>query len=384
MSALVTNAESPKALVVTRSLGKKGIAVYSCSKERLAPTFFSKYCKKKFLYKDPEKNPRQFIDEMIKIVKKCQPKVLIPVNSVETLLIAKNVKKFPSFVKFPFVDYKAMSQMNDKLTLYQLVKSLDISTPETHEIKNKNELLSLTKKLEYPVVIKLRKKSGNKGLSYAYNRKELIGKFWQTVSLYQLSKNNYPIVQKYVSGKGYGVSVLFKKGKLRVLFVHKRLREFPITGGPSTCRISTKNLAMEKDAEKILSHLNWHGLAMVEFKYNLKTGKHYLIEINPRIWGSINQGICSGVDFPCLLYKLATEGDIPEIKTYKLGVKTRFFFNDIRSIFASIIKTKNIRLLSEIVKINKNLYYDSLSLEDPLPQLFFLCSGFRQILKELK
>jgi len=376
MAVLITNAENHKALVVARSLGNKGIKVYCSSSEKFAPTFFSKYSKKNFMYADPQENPQQFLNDIINIVKRYKPTVLMPVNLTEILLIAQNIKEFPSFVKFPFMDYKTIAEINDKLTLYKTAKSLNIRIPKTYEVKNKEELFFLTKELKYPIVIKLRSGTGSKGISYVYDKNELMEKFMHTVSLYNLDSNNYPLIQEYVSGEGYGVSVLFDRGKLKAFFTHARVREFPITGGPGTCRKSVRNIKIEKVTEQIFSYLKWHGIAMAEFKYNSKTEEDYLIEINPRIWGSINQAICSGIDFPYLLYKMALGESFPEIKEYKMDKRTRFFFKDICAIVSYIKKTKNLKLLLEIIKIN--ISDDVLSIGDPLPSLFFIYRAFKE------
>ena len=61
---------------------------------------------------------------------------------------------------------------------------------------------------------------------------------------------------------------------------------------------------MLHDGERLLTALNWHGVAMVEFKIDA-TGQHWLMEINPRLWGSLALSIDAGVDFPLGLLQVA-------------------------------------------------------------------------------
>jgi len=91
-------------------------------------------------------------------------------------------------------------------------------------------------------------------------------------------------------------------------FTHRRLREKVESGGTSTLREHQPNPVIEEMAHKLLSSLGWHGLAMVEFKYSPTTRQGWLIEINPRLWGSLHLAISAGVEFPYLLYLAATEG----------------------------------------------------------------------------
>ena len=43
------------------------------------------------------------------------------------------------------------------------------------------------------------------------------------------------------------------------------------------------------------------------------------MEINPRFWGSLETVIQAGVDFPYLLYRIATEGDVEPHMDYRFG-----------------------------------------------------------------
>ena len=88
-------------------------------------------------------------------------------------------------------------------------------------------------------------------------------------------------------------------------FTHRRLREFPVSGGPSSLRGTFRHEQAEADAVRLLRGLNFSGPAMVEFKVDPRDGLAKLMEINPRFWGSLPLAIRAGVDFPVLTYRLA-------------------------------------------------------------------------------
>ncbi len=382
MSVLVTNASSPKSLVVTRSLGRKGVEVTTADSERFSPTFFSKYSKHHFLYAHPEKSPNDFVNTIQNYLKKKKIDVLMPVNSTETILISKNKDKFRPYTKVPFEDFHKMMQVHDKNKVMRIVSELGIRAPKTCTIENTADLQKISKTIEYPVVIKLRNATSSVGVSYAYSASEFISKYQQTIQKYVLTSSDYPIVQEYIPGTGYGVSLLYNHGDLRAIFTHKRLREYPITGGPSTLRISVRHPEMEKAAMKLLGYVGWHGLAMVEFKLDERTNKPYFIEVNPRFWGSIYQAIAAGVNFPYLLYKMAVEGDVKPVFNYKVGVKTRFLLNDFRALFSHLkISNHRSQTLKEILMFReKELYYDTLSTDDIVPAIVFLHKGAKELL----
>jgi protein-tyrosine-phosphatase len=111
--------------------------------------------------------------------------------------------------------------------------------------------------------------------------------------------------QEYVRGHGVGVELLFDHGRKIWHFAHERLHEFPLSGGASSYRRSVHpSPALLADGERLLIALGWHGVAMVEFKMDT-AGRHRLMEINPRLWGSLALSIDAGVDFPMGLLRLA-------------------------------------------------------------------------------
>jgi protein-tyrosine-phosphatase len=135
--------------------------------------------------------------------------------------------------------------------------------------------------------------------------------------------------QEYVSGRGIGVEFLLNRGRKIWHFAHERVHEYPLTGGASSYRHSIDpHTAMLHDAEKLLTALNWHGIAMVEFKMNAN-GQYWLMEINPRLWGSLALSIDAGVDFPLGLLQIA-RGDEPALQPkYKVPYYTRDLRTDV-------------------------------------------------------
>lgn len=114
---------------------------------------------------------------------------------------------------------------------------------------------------------------------------------------------------------------------------------------------------MENAARKILDHVNWHGVAMVEFKLDERTNKPVLIEVNPRFWGSVYQAIAAGVNFPYLLYEMALYGDVEPVFNYKVGVKTRFLLNDFRALSAILtIQAIALQLLRNFLNSMKKIF----------------------------
>jgi protein-tyrosine-phosphatase len=68
---------------------------------------------------------------------------------------------------------------------------------------------------------------------------------------------------------------------------------------------------------------------MVEFLVT-PDGRHYLMEINPRLWGSLALAIDAGVDFPWGLFLMATGQPLPPQPDYRAPYYTRALAQDSR------------------------------------------------------
>lgn len=290
--------------------------------------------------------------------------------SEETYIISKYKDMFGGAVRVPVPDYDKIAKANNKRWLIDFADRLMLNVPRTYSIDDINDLKKVVKNVEYPAVIKLVEGRGSAGLRYVNSEEELLTEYKIVIKKFGLNSSNYPLIQEYIPGTGYGVSMLFNQGDPRAIFTHKRIREYPVTGGPSTARVSVRHSKMEKHATKLLKELEWHGVAMVEFKLNNETKEPVLMEINPRFWGSLNQAICAGVDFPYLLYTMAVEGDVQPMFTYKTGVKTRWMLGDCRGLLDYIRAKRQKEVLKDFLKFyGRDLYYDDISLDDPLPTI---------------
>jgi predicted ATP-grasp superfamily ATP-dependent carboligase len=92
---------------------------------------------------------------------------------------------------------------------------------------------------------------------------------------------------------------------------------------------------LENHARALLDNAGWHGIAMVEFKV-APDGTPYLMEINTRFWGSLQLAIDAGVDFPWLLYQVATGTPPQTVTDYRVGIRLRWLLGDLDSLYLTL------------------------------------------------
>lgn len=381
MSVLLTDGRLRTCLYVARSLGKKGINVFVGESAWLHPhffnprnviTFMSRYCKG-YVFYPHYGDLESFIQFMAKLAKKYD--ALIPINEDTIIPICKNSSKFTNILLPDFQDLKIAL---DKLKVVEKCTKLGIPVPRTFVPRDYAELKRLSKELAYPVFVKLR----HEGLVFpryriCHSKKNLLQEYTT------LQRIETPIIQEQVKGFGTGLFALFdKEHKLKAYFIHRRIREYPITGGVSTFSESFWDKQVFEYGLKLLRALNWVGVGMVEFRFDVEHNVPRVLEVNPRFWGSLPLAIHSGVDFPYLLYKLIIGEDFAPVLQYKLNVRCRFA-EDIKALFK---KFQNERKPFKVAKVAlssflaKNADFD---LKDPYPSLSLTLSPLRKTVKIL-
>jgi predicted ATP-grasp superfamily ATP-dependent carboligase len=150
-----------------------------------------------------------------------------------------------------------------------------------------------------------------------------------------LPDDAFPVLaQRRVEGPGVGFFALRWGGVVRASFAHRRLREVPPSGGVSVCRESIAPPPALFDAgNRLLAALDWQGVAMVECKHDPVTDRYYVMEINPRFWGSLQLAIDAGVDFPALLVECALGGSPVPIISYRVGLRSRWGWGELDYVY---------------------------------------------------
>lgn len=356
---LITDCWTRKGLSAVRSLGSKGLEVHALSHTRLAPGLYSRYVSHYQIVPDPSKHPDQYAEKVMSLIRKEKFDCIIPLEESSTSIFLKNRTEIEKYSSLPLASEKSFHIANDKSAVLALAKQLNIPTPKTFCPHSEAELQQALAELDFPIIIKPTNSSGSRGLHKIKNREE----FDRIYPLVQKKYGN-PLIQECIdtSGQGVGVGILALNGKVLVDFSYKRLREFPVNGGPSTLRESTHQENIKRWAAQLVQELQWTGVAMVEFKTDPKDGVPKLMEINPRFWGSMDLAEVSGVHFPYLLYEMAMGKNISQ-PVYPSGIQCRWLFpGDIAHFIAN---PKRFKLQPSFFRFfDKNLYYDDFKKAD--------------------
>lgn len=325
MTVLVLDGHSRAALETMQSLGRAGLAVDIAAESSNVLAVHSRYATRKLL-QPPATDAQVFARWLREQDLARNYELIVPATESSLLCLRALDEHDPLRVKAVLPSNSALDVALDKQATCRLARDLGIPVPGSRLISSMDEIGDY---VQFPVVLKpVRSKVFMDGelrtLAVAITKTEE-----QRRDQLQRWLPFTPVLQQqYVAGRGVGIELLFDHGKPLWHFAHERVHEFPLSGGASSYRRSVVPPPhMLIHAQQLMAALRWHGVAMVEFKMD-SDGQHWLMEINPRLWGSLALPIDAGVNFPLGLLQVArgmTPGPQP---AYKTGYYTRDLATD--------------------------------------------------------
>ena len=382
---LVTDGQERAALAVTRSLGQAGIPVIVGAETLKSLAGASKYCHRTWQYPSPLEDPSRFASSLIDAVSRLGITAIMPVTDSTTQVLAARRDQFPAAVLNAIPSLESYELVSDKYRLMKVAQELGVPIPTTVYVPDGDLASVLDQVTAFPVVVKPGRSLLMTDRGWGKTSVHFVSSVEELVDLYRSVPylRNPSLIQQRVEGEGQGVFGLFDHGRPCALFAHRRIREKPPAGGVSVLRESIElPKPMTDYAIKLLEHVKWHGVAMVEFKVDKASKIPRLMEINGRFWGSLQLAIDAGLNIPYLLYQV-TNGQsvaIPD-NSYRVGIQSRWFLGDLDHLLMRLTKTNATlhlspdapsrwRCAAEFARLfRRDLHYEVESLSDPRPAL---------------
>jgi predicted ATP-grasp superfamily ATP-dependent carboligase len=343
MKAFVTDGDQRAALAITRSLGRRDVSVLVGAEQSVSLASSSKYCVRHVTYPSPYRHPEAFDRFLLDFVERKRVDIVVPVTDVTTYLLARNRDAVEQHCAVAAPPFEAFDLVADKSRLLQRAARCGIAIPRTHVVDGVPGLKAVLTQIEYPAVVKpVRSRiptdlgwlSG--AVHYAHSEPDLLH-LYRTVDYLACHPS---LIQERIVGPGAGLFVLCDRGRLLAAFAHRRLREKPPSGGVSVlCESAALDPQLRDQAMRLLGPLGWHGVAMLEYKQDRRTGRAFLMEVNGRFWGSLQLAVDVGVDFPYWSYQLAL-GQRPDVPpTYQVGVRNRWLLGDLDHLLLRLFRS---------------------------------------------
>jgi carbamoyl-phosphate synthase large subunit len=241
-------------------------------------------------------NDPHILDHLENVLKQYDINIVVPFVDIATILCGRLQQLCPSV-------YFCVSN--------EYISNITFDKKKSDDWFRANNFLIPSKELTVPVIAKLNRGSGAKGIKF----------FYDALGLNEFIENeNFDdyFVQEVIEGEEFSVDCFVDiKGRIISVVPRKRIE---VINGEATRSKTIKDIQVINQSVNVLKAGDFSGPVTIQFIRNLNTGLLYLIEINPRLGSGVLTSIAAGADVcKCILMDFLNI-DIPSIEEWKENV----------------------------------------------------------------
>lgn len=348
-SVILLGIDTPIGLALIRELGHAGLAVHGIARDRRALGLYSRWLTGGHLRPEDELG---LLSLLRRIARRSGARFVMTVSMTDALFVrdAADAGRLPGLCPLlPSAD--KLRLVNDKAAICAIAERIGIDVPRIWQ-PDRAALSRELPSLSYPCILKWRDPEEALARLEPHRLPLLKSEYVHSPDELRGALDRYreagilPMVQSYAPGTGLGQMFVMHRGRATLRFQHRRLHEWPPEGGVSTLCESLPPGAhpeLMAKSEALLREIGWEGPAMVEYRYDERSGRAVLMEINGRFWGSLPLAAAAGAPFGlATLHALGLDQPMPAPPPYKAGVRCRFMVAETRRLLRILFARRRI------------------------------------------
>lgn len=303
MNVLIYGAGNSIAIFTARYLHYAGHTPILADHCKYSRGFYSRYCKKKYIFSSPDNDKEGLSKELLKCIKKEDIKLLLPTTDEALVKILEAKEFLPKDIKVLFpLDYEKIGYILDKSNIPFICEQAGVHTVPIWVINDEFKMMDLE---EFKPAYVIKKVSGCGGDGFMK-----IDSVSQLEPELKKIKDKFPaktyLVQEYIAGSVYGAGGIFEDNILKKFYSYKYVRRHPLSGPATICQVEYVE-AVKEAMSKVLKVLEWKGYCHMDFIIEEKSGMPYLIDINPVHWYSVPNSMSKSLN--CIDYYICGAGN---------------------------------------------------------------------------
>jgi len=297
-------------------------------------------------YTKPSRDIEVFQKDIINLSLKYHINAIIPTGTAITNSISqiKEAIELHSRAKVLVEDYSKLQELTDKWRCYKLCDDLKIPYPKTQIVHGFSDMeRCITSELiDFPCIIKPIIGTAAVGVHFFKNRNDLDRFRNQSHTLFRQFGSF--VMQDQIQGQLHDVTSCSQNGHILSMLTQQRLVCWKDFGGGGIINRTTYHPLLMEYVKKILYKTRWNGVALWDF-IQKENGEFYLLECNPKFWGTTQLTIEAGLNMPQQLVDFwFLKREIKPLRTYEIGVVYKWLFPFcIAHLFHSPLRIKTLR-----------------------------------------
>ncbi len=264
----------------------------------------------------PAASDAGFIQALMDVCRQKNISIILPLVTRELFLFSAHREEFLSIgTRIIVSSREAVELSNNKSNCYRLLQSKGMKLPDFHVVNNLEAFIHAAFELGHPgqsFCFKPSVSNGSRGVRIVsdsldehhqlFHEKPYNLNITYAHALQILSCKPFPelLVSEYLPGEEYSIDCLANHGQ--TIIAVPRIRKKMING-ISVQGSFVKDEAIIEQCSQIISMLQLHGNIGIQLKRSAK-GEALLLEINPRVQGTIVSALGAGINLPLLAIKM--------------------------------------------------------------------------------
>lgn len=297
-SILLIDGEHVLGLPVIHALNEGGFDVHLLCAAEHGRTRLSRYVKS-LQVKPAGATDAEELARITEALKISGAAVALPVGSAAFAFCARFRDELSKIAALPPApDAQSIFDFTSKRRTAQFCSAHRIPHPATICFDSEDEMWPVVESLPFPILLKPNEGTASKGIERANSVADVRRIFREN----KTGCAGY-VFQQIVDGFDIDCSVLCVNGEVISSAIQRR----PESKGPAPLGIFAfvDHLGTLELARRTMKAANFSGVAHLDCRVDKKTGVSYLLEVNPRFWGSLIGAVVAGANFPAAMARLA-------------------------------------------------------------------------------
>lgn len=374
ISVLLIEGFSRQVLPMMKSLHKMGCKITTYNNSRLDIGYTSRYPDKKLIRYCNSENRKKTYEILLDELKTGEYDIVIPLTDFAAILLSEHFDEYSQYATLAVNNWADIQYAIDKLNTMRVCMENGIPCPQTF-ISNEEFFALDDSAIKFPLVVKPRTGFAAVGFQVVHNRMELLD------YLDKAERKFGPcLIQEYIpqTDLQYKCEMFVDvNGNIAASCVFSKIRWYPINGGSSCLNRTVNRPDIVDNCAKLLKAICWKGYADIDIIQDPRDGVAKIMEINPRITGSVKICNLAGVDFAKIIVADYLGKTIKQ-QNAEENIYMRYIFTDILWFIKSParFKTKPSWFKPAADQI--------FSISDPLPFFSYGLQGFMKIFADRK
>jgi predicted ATP-grasp superfamily ATP-dependent carboligase len=366
MRVLVTeDAPAYGALAAVRALRGAGYDVWLAVTGRDGYALRSRAKKGVVTVPSPESDRDGYVAALAGAAHRLGIAALLPGTELGLVALAGAGEAFDPAVRVGVPDLDTVRRATDKLELGPLAAHAGLSTPAT--IRTTRAEIESGHEVALPAIVKAqRSRTTLEHGGFATTFASRVTTRDELLDAVQRVAGDEVLLQPALEGELMAIAGVAWRGEVRAIAHQVARRIYPsgcgITAFAETVR---PDLALEGGVRRVIAALGWSGIFQMQFISS--DGRCELIDLNPRMYGSLALAIAAGLNLPAIWTDLLLERR-PRAGTCATGVHFRSEERELGAL-AAAVKALDWRTVLNVLRPRRHTTHALASLRDPVPLL---------------